>query len=80
MGMMTERSRLVTVNQEGQRRIVVELETGTGDPPIPGPKKLDEGETEFFTEDGFDVTKNDDGTLTVVQTDEILTPLEDGDC
>lgn len=49
MGMMTDRSRILTVNQEGQRRIVVELETGTGLQPIPTPDKPGEGETELFT-------------------------------
>lgn len=79
MGKMTEKSRILTVNQDGRRRIVAELELEAGFEPISGADKPVDGRTELFTDDGFDVIQNEDGTYRVVQTEEILTQVGDDD-
>lgn len=75
MPKMTEKGRVETTNQNGLRRVVVEMQHWTEYKPLSGPTQKAKGSTELFTADGHDVNLNSNGTYTVLQTDEILTPV-----
>lgn len=41
--------------------------------PLSGPTQTADGTSDYRTSNGYHVNLNDDGTFTIVQTDEILT-------
>ncbi|WP_126665558.1 hypothetical protein [Croceibacterium ferulae] len=71
----TEKSRIRTVNQHGKHRVVVEMQHWNEFKPMRGSVQRHPGGTELFTDDGYDVNLNRDGTYTVLQTDEVLTKV-----
>jgi len=72
----TEKSRVITVDQSGRRREVIEWQRWTSFQPTKGPSQRLPGGTELTTDNGLHVNRNDDGTYTIFDTDEVLKPIE----
>ena len=73
--MMTEKGRFGAVSKEGVRHTIVEWQHWTEYRPLSGPPEKVPGAVELFTDNGYDVTPNADGTFTVLQTDAVLTRI-----